>query len=880
MANAYSQPLNYQDTLNISDVARYNGQVQGAMQQKFDINLAKMDELVGKIATIPLAREKDKQYLGERLQKMIQSVDASSKLDLTDSTASGQINSYITGAIDENVKKQLKNSQKITSFDGQVKELVKKDPKLYSDINYAYAKHKAGLDKYLGGETDDLGSLNYTPYVDKTKVLDELKKLKDLKGDKVVEFLDNKGGKVVKTLNGLSEQEIIQYMPGLLSSEVLNQLKMDGWARYKDNMPVAKAEFEKYKSSRTISINGNIEEVTAIKNSTLSTPAEKKEASKKLEYLILEKQSMKESLDSIDIEDPEQVGYFLEKGSYQQSLAKMASGNESTKYEKDDMFFAKAELELAYAKNSREEEKFNFEKEQAEKKASIASGGLGGAEAFVASPMEDPNLEENPDFLAKLTGEHSIAYKDILQGINQAINGDNASEEQKQIFKNVLAREGFGIANGQIGALKGSGDKTKNVSRASAAIKAFTAAKLNVSYPAIAKRLAMSDLKANSLSNTLSEVNSRAYKETFKANSDNYIQQLKNIERSIQPTQKSSVKLTELDSEINSFVKRNGGWANLKTNIEDDKNKIKELADLIEKAPGVGGGLFNKNLREKVNQSGNTFLTEMNQKGGGGYFSTKNEYNVVDLNVKRKIISLMSQSGDSLSGSFDEKDPITVFVDKDGNIQIKQNKSASTKEGVFSAKIAANQKATPGSALYKYLESNISLLDNTNGSNAATNPKTKIKPYVSPNFIPLDNQEILKKSQGAFQSISPQVNKQFLDEPVGYLNTKGTQEIFQRQLAGKFSPEDINKIVSLVEDNIQNFDLTVRPIDGFWGATVTNKMNSTQIANGTFTFATQNLDPDMLDISRNYPQVIIVDQILRLLKNDLNSVNRIFNINN
>lgn len=120
MANAYSTPINYGQTIPTTDLAQYLGTIQHGMQQKFDVNLAKIDELISKVSAVPLARDKDKRYLGEKLQNLLSIVDANSKIDLTDNVVARQISGQIASAIDDNVRTQLQNSAKISSFDQQL----------------------------------------------------------------------------------------------------------------------------------------------------------------------------------------------------------------------------------------------------------------------------------------------------------------------------------------------------------------------------------------------------------------------------------------------------------------------------------------------------------------------------------------------------------------------------------------------------------------------------------------------------------------------------------------------------------------------------------------------------------------------------------------
>ena len=51
MANAYTAPLTYSPTISTMDIAQLTGQVQTALQQRFDVNVAKVDDLIQKVTS-------------------------------------------------------------------------------------------------------------------------------------------------------------------------------------------------------------------------------------------------------------------------------------------------------------------------------------------------------------------------------------------------------------------------------------------------------------------------------------------------------------------------------------------------------------------------------------------------------------------------------------------------------------------------------------------------------------------------------------------------------------------------------------------------------------------------------------------------------------
>jgi hypothetical protein len=238
MANAYTAPLTYSPTISTMGIAQLTGQVQTTMQQKFDINLAKVDDLIQKITNVPLARPEDKEYLGNRLNSLLSMVDANSKVDLTNNNVARQINNYISTAIDDNVKKQIGNSQKIQTFQQEAARIKKEKPELYNDANYAYAMDKSGYAAYMNGETDDLGSLQYKEYYDVPKNLNEpLEKWAKEMGFEKVADSSVEGGYIYKTVKGktLTEEQIANFVENRIAtdSNLKQQLVIDSYYKYR-----------------------------------------------------------------------------------------------------------------------------------------------------------------------------------------------------------------------------------------------------------------------------------------------------------------------------------------------------------------------------------------------------------------------------------------------------------------------------------------------------------------------------------------------------------------------------------------------------------------------------------------------------------------------
>ena len=237
MSSAYSGATQYSAPVSTLDIAQLTTTVQSALQGRYDANVAKVDSLIQQYTSVPLVRAEDKQYLGERLQSMLASIDQNAKINWTSGLATREVNARLAGAIDDNVLKQMSNSQAIINFEQTAAERKAKNPELYNDANYVYAKDKAGYAKYMAGEVDDIGSLQYIDYYDvKKNLTDEVEKYAKERGfEKILNqgtqdfvFVTQKGKEV-------KPEEIENFVKTAISSDsrLQQQLLIDSHAKYR-----------------------------------------------------------------------------------------------------------------------------------------------------------------------------------------------------------------------------------------------------------------------------------------------------------------------------------------------------------------------------------------------------------------------------------------------------------------------------------------------------------------------------------------------------------------------------------------------------------------------------------------------------------------------
>lgn len=241
MANYNSQIASFgevQSPLNLDLM----GKVLMAKQGEFNKNLADVDQGLAELKQQEnlLIRPEDKARLSGNIQALLQSVNSSGKLDLSSKNLTRSIKSQIGTALDDYTVTQIGNSQKIRNAYAQADELRKKNPELYSDVNFDDMIQSAGLNDYLkgtdakGNKVDSVGSLNYQPYINAPKVLDEAtaKWAKD-HGYHTQISSENRGLYYVNTKSEvLTKDEILNHLEVIADPSIKAQMAINTRASY------------------------------------------------------------------------------------------------------------------------------------------------------------------------------------------------------------------------------------------------------------------------------------------------------------------------------------------------------------------------------------------------------------------------------------------------------------------------------------------------------------------------------------------------------------------------------------------------------------------------------------------------------------------------
>ena len=150
-------------------------------QQNYDANTMNVQNLVNQYLNMDLARDVDKNYLGERLQTLVNYVNGSGQKDWSRANVARDVSNYIGGAIDNNVTKAVASTRMYRKQQEEIQALKAKNPELYNNANEWMATQD--WERYVtSGQLGDMyRPQTYTNYVDVNKRVMEMapKLLKD-----------------------------------------------------------------------------------------------------------------------------------------------------------------------------------------------------------------------------------------------------------------------------------------------------------------------------------------------------------------------------------------------------------------------------------------------------------------------------------------------------------------------------------------------------------------------------------------------------------------------------------------------------------------------------------------------------------------------------
>ncbi len=340
-------------------------QVMQMKQGTYDANRAKIQQTLDAfgIQAQQVLRDEDKEYMAAKLSSITSQINDYGNKDLSQSSVTEDLMGNIRAAAsDPIIQNAIQTTQKFNNFQTEVAKLKEENPELYSDINYQYALESAGLKDYMDGKTNTIGDLNYTPYNDYNKTInDNIIDLLGKKGKRTIQqrVLDSNGnptGEIQETeIDGLSPDQLRVVAESMLTAQDMKQIEIDGWYNnggFDNPNILSSVQAPLNKRMRDID-----EQVTKyrIKADQLSAGSPKrKQYLSDITKLEQEKINIEKNID-VFTKDPKAASTFLEREKVINGITARFAGlySETPRIVKDEAYWAKMNYNLALAKEQR-----------------------------------------------------------------------------------------------------------------------------------------------------------------------------------------------------------------------------------------------------------------------------------------------------------------------------------------------------------------------------------------------------------------------------------------------------------------------------------------------------------------------------------------------
>lgn len=428
MANAFSVQADFGDYIQPINTDLVNF-VLSSKQQKYDYNVAKIDETIAEFG-IDLERQSDKDYVIQKLNGVLDSVNNLGKMDLSNGNITRSIQQQIRGTLDEKMINAAVSTRNYRNFQGTLQQ-AKKDG-TYSDINAGYAMDRGGVAAWLNDATDTLGSVSYTPYQDvNAKVTKNIKDLKQFNPERTIDipFQDASGVNriISKKVKDLNEAELRSYVMSNLDENSQKQLQINGWAKFNGASDEDLSNYaQSYKNGR---IKQYDTDIALVRKQMESAPSYMvQDLRDRLNVLQSEKNSFTATMNSIG-SDRDNIGRVIMQEQLVDDVSR-AYADTSVSYElkTDTAYYEKAKLDFQKVKLLT----------QNQKKASTASGQT--SQGVTASPQVRATSTpfEHPDKIDPTqTTQDFVAEQE--QKTNQIAKGliTQLDPESKKIFDSL-----------------------------------------------------------------------------------------------------------------------------------------------------------------------------------------------------------------------------------------------------------------------------------------------------------------------------------------------------------------------------------------------------------------------------------------------------------
>lgn len=882
LSPAYSE-TKIQETFDVNLADK----VLSARQGKYDVNKAKVDATLAAVKNLRGRRDFDNEYIAERIKETESMINGYGNKDYSLNSTAGAFEQSIKAITDDPiVRGAILNKAKLDKYDADYEERVKKGDGSANVDNYNFGLYRAGNDAYMKGETNNIGSLNYISYIDKTKVaLETMKTLKDLRGKELIKVVDPMDEKktISKSIEGLTATEIFKYLPELLPPTVNAQMEVDAWKKYQGNEKQADADLAEYTTAEFNKLNESLALKKAASESVGLTSDNKKKAITEYENLKKEIENATENSKTLNSASFLQKAKYLEKKNWMATVANAAQAKMSYEEGNNENYFAVEKLKMDTEEHLSKmaKEKLEIEKLQGEVDETNGTGNT----SVISKSARTGELVKNVNPFSDQETEYATVTESISTDILNSAKSGSAPASVVEHFNKLMLSKGYD-KNGNV--VKGKDAIAAKTSKTDALYEAYTESNMSKYDSKTTKKVHEANTQRDFLSTSVTTTKGSAIKANWEKNKELYIDDIlatgvpQTIEYSLDSFSqvfKPRVKteylkgiLKESGISEDSFLKMvnddlfNGKRSQARnvissyidshiTNYLDAKTVNTNLTKLAEASP-----LF----KEHVGITANATLKKNTQSGKSGYFNTENLLTIEAGKDTKYIVDRLPQ--DAISDNFDKEKPISFYINKDRSINILQNGGLGIdKEGAIKNK--APKFITIGVAddLHSKLMGYVQENNNRENTDASRVKRTIMARKNQQEFLPEESGDEMKESATDVVLSIPNLAKVFGGEdPKDYLFKADSENLLLQKFGDVVGKDKITQLMNAVSSNMGKVDLKIEPVQEQWtlSTTLPNKKNIMRAKTNMKT-----IDPNFNSLFLEYPQVIIMHSLVSDLKN-------------
>ena len=893
--NYLSKPADVQNPIEMGGSLQLAIGVANTLQSKYDANKAIVDQTIAQYESLRGLTPEDDAYIASQVSNVKNQISKLGSLNLAHNTGRDSILNNMKNVLkDPIVQDILVSKANYDAYNAEVSKIREKNPEKYNDANYQYGLVMGGYKDYIEGKTKKLGSIQYTPYKDLTEEhLKKLKTIKDLKGKRFIEeqAYDTNGqaipGQLIrKEIEGLTSTQIQDYFGSLMSSEELQQMKINGWAKFGQNEPQTRETFKNYSTKVQGIYESQLKLAQAKQNNTALSQDIRDDAAREVESIKSEIEQAKTNAQNSDKYNISDISLRLEKASYLSGLSNIASTEWSSELKKDDVYFAKEDLKMDYedlaikkAKEERDIAEFNL---KMKKEYKLGEDGKPITEEQISVTSRRDEIPEEVDGMQSLQQQSDEQFNIVTNTTKDLIL--KLKPEQREHFIEELKKRGVDENLNKIG--KG------RVVITDAIQDAFDATNLGI-YKKYADVISTAAAKKDSIANDIIKVEKDSYYKKFKEDSSEYVDSFKTAyERArfdFYNTSQTSDRAQETKKtfqNLDNFAKNNGGWDNLEKNLINNPLKVREFAKVFDDSRfGMRGSLssLSKDAKESVENT----LKDYSKSGKTSSFTVYDNINFLNADTRKRIIDRIPQDRLESGGyNFDSKGALTARKIGD-KIELLQFKGKDKEGNPLYAK-ATYDKGDFG--LYDEVAKYVSDAEEQKGSinvNESVNFKKRSSKFDTKNVNEIKEAQYVNAITESITG-NPNIVPAF-NSGIGDPRLFSTPRVIKNNLkeglrveVPKIPEQKREVFVENYTENLNNFSLKIitesnptstDPDDKIFGFEVFNPNNKSI---GVSMLGLKNLDKDTKYLLEYQPQIYVTNFIYSQIKRDPTYIDQVF----